>query len=134
MATQELFDTKRYLLNFCDNLLLRAKDKDLETVLLPLKRDINSSMSQGRFLDGHKAAIISNIDKILSLVSSRYAQINFKTVEEIVKEGKQLIKKVLYADNFDQIAGLEPTFRGKVVLPTYSLFIESMKRSKVTVI
>lgn len=129
IATQELFDVKRYQANFCDNLLLRAKEKDLETVLLPLKREINSSISQKKFLDGHKAVIINNMDKILGLVSSRYSRINFKTVENIVEEGKQLIRKVSYAENFDQIASLEPTFKSKIVLPVYSLFAESMKGS-----
>ena len=86
--------------------------------------------SINRFADilkGHKAVIVSNIDKILSLVS-RYAQINYRTVEDIMTNGKDLIKRVMFADNFDQIASLEPFFKSKINLPTYQLFLEYEKR------
>lgn len=134
VTTQDLFDAKRYQQNYCDNLLLRAKEKDMEPVLIPLKREINSLISQKKFLDGHKAVIVSNIDKILGLVSTRYTQLDFRAVQSIVNDGKELIKKVILAENFNQISSLEPTFRSKITLPTYSLFIESMKRSSVSVV
>lgn len=131
IATQELFDAKRFAANFGDNLILRARDKELEPFLLQLKRELSISTTQKKFLDGHKTAIISNIDKILGLVSSRYSNINYKSVETIVKNGKEIIRKVLLAGDFDQIAKLEPDFKSKITLPVYGLFVESMKRSSV---
>lgn len=131
VAAEDLFDTKRYCQNFADNMLLRVRDKGLEQYLVPFKRDLNDSVTQKKFLEGHKAAIISNIDKILSLVASRYAQLNYKSAESIVVEGKALIKKLLFADSFQQINSMESTFKSKVSLPVYSLFLESMKRKMV---
>jgi len=128
IATLELFDTKRYRQNFCDSLLMRAGDKNLEHYLVPLKRELNAETNQKKFLEGHKAAIISNIDKILSLTAARYAQIDYKSVESIVNEGKSLIKKLLFVDNFQQMGALEPVFKSKISLPVYSLFLESVKR------
>jgi hypothetical protein len=130
IATQDLFDAKRFQQNFCDNLILRARDKNLEPKLSMLKRELSSTMTEKKFLEGHKTAIINNIDKILSLVSSRYSQIDFRLVQNIVLDGKQLIDKVLYAENFSNIAALEPLFKSKVTLPTYELFIASLKRAK----
>ena len=129
IATQELLDAKRYCQNFGDNMLLRVRDKGLEQYLVPFKRELNSN--DKKFLEGHRAAVISNIDKIVSLVSSRYAQIDYKAVESIVNEGKSLIKKLLFVENFQQMNSLEPVFRSKISLPVYSLFLESMKRKAV---
>ena len=131
MVTQDLFDAKRFQRNFCDTLLMRAKDRVMEEVLVAAKRELNASATEKKFLDGYKIVIASNIDKILSIVSSRYAQIDHRMVEEIVTSGKDLMKRIMFADNFDQIASLEATFKSKVNLPTYHLFLESMKRSKV---
>lgn len=133
ISTADLFDTKRYLANYCDNTLLRARDKDLEQKLLPLKRELNVSATQKKFLEGYKAVIISNLDKILSHLS-RYAHFDLKITQSISTEGKELIKKVLLADSFDSVGKLEPTFRSKILLPMHSLFIESMKRSRVDVV
>ena len=108
IVTQELFDTKRFQQNFGDNLILRAKDKDFESILLPVKREHNSLGTQKNFLEGYKVIVINNINKILGLVSSRYSYINYKSVESIVNTGKDLITKVKFADNFNEIAGLEP--------------------------
>ena len=128
IATQELFDTKRYCQNFGDHLLLRVKDKNLDYYLVPFKRELNDSVNSKKFLEGHKAAIINNIDKIISLVTGRYAQINYKTAESIANEGRALIKKLLFVDSFQQISALEPAFKSKISLPVYSLFLESTKR------
>lgn len=127
IATQELFDAKRYKLNFCDYLLLRARDQKLEPRLVEMKRDLNSILSRERFLDGHKAAIISNIDKIISLVASRYLRVDLKVTQEVVANAKELLAKVMYASSFEEIAALEPDFRSKVTLPVYQLFATEMK-------
>jgi hypothetical protein len=130
IATQDLFDAKRFQLNFCDNLLLRAKDAKLGPKLTNLKRELNSIVTQKKFLDGHKTAIISNIDKILGLISSRYIQTDLKSTERIISEGKELIEKVMFANSFEEIAALEPTFKTRITLPVYELFVDSMKKSK----
>ncbi len=128
IVTQELMDTKRYCQNFGDNTILRIKDRNLEQYLMPFKRELNAPSNNKKFLEGHKAVIISNIDKIISLVSARYAQIDYKSAESIVNEGKSMIKELLFADSFQQINSLEPAFKRKIALPVYSLFLESMKR------
>lgn len=130
IATQDLFDAKRFQSNFCDNLLLRAKDKKLEPKLIKLKRELNSMMTQRKFLDGHRTVIVSNIDKILALVA-RYAKMDLSLTESIIENGKELIEKVLAADSFEGIAELEPAFKSKITLPVYELFIKYTKRSVV---
>jgi len=127
IATQELFDAKRYKLNFCDYLLLRARDQKLEPRLVEMKRDLNSILSRERFLDGHKAAIISNIDKIISLVASRCLRADLKVTQEVVANAKELLAKVIHASSFEEIGTLEPDFRRKVTLPVYQLFAREMK-------
>lgn len=130
IATQELFDAKRFRQNFCDNVLLRMRDRKMEETIVPVKRELISDTAHKKFLEGHKIAIVSNIDKILSL-ASRYVSINASSVNNIIKSGKELMIEVLFADNFDQIASLEPTFRTKISLPIYSLFLEYSKEHKL---
>jgi len=131
IATQDLFDAKRFQSNFCDNLLLRAKDAKLGFRLTNLKRELNSITTQKKFLDGHKTAIISNIDKILGLVSSRYTQTDLRSTERIITDGKELIDKVIFANSFEEIATLEPVFKSKITLPVYEMFADSVKKSKM---
>ncbi len=134
IATADLFDTKRFQANFADNMILRVRDRSMERELIPIKRELNSPVTQKKFLDGHKTAIINNIDKILALLENRYAHIDLKQAQTIATAGKELMAKVLIADTFDSVGRLESTFRNRVMLPTYSLFVESMKRVGVTVV
>lgn len=130
ISTQDLFDAKRFQSNFCDNLLLRARDQNMSPKLTALKRDLSSVMTEKKFLDGHKTAIISNIDKILGLVSSRYNQVDLRLAESVISNGKQLIEKVLAAESFESVSRLESQFKTKITLPVYELFMGSMKKSK----
>ena len=134
IATADLFDTKRFQANFADNIILRVRDRGMERELIPLKRELNSPTTQLKFINGHKTAIISNMDKILALLENRYSHIDMKQVQNIVVSGKELMAKVLVADNFDSIGRLEPLFRNKILLPTHSLFVQSMKRVGVDVV
>jgi len=106
------------------------RDIRLESKLQRLKRELNSVMTEKNFLSGHKTAIISNIDKILALVASRYSQMDLRMSENVIKDGKELIDKIILAENFEQIASLENTFRSKITLPVYELFSAYMKKSK----
>jgi hypothetical protein len=133
IATEELFDSKRFRENFCDNLVLKGKDREIEELISPFKREL-IDRDPKKFLEGYKAVIISNIDKILSLVSARYSNIDLKKVEDIVKNGRELIKKVLFAASFEEISSFEQIFKSKVSLPTYSLFISAMRSSNVRVV
>ncbi|MEM7821518.1 MAG: hypothetical protein QXX38_01755 [Candidatus Aenigmatarchaeota archaeon] len=128
IATQDILDAKRFRLNFCDNLLLRILDDKLSPILLDLKRELGSSLGDVKFLEGYKAVIISLIDNIVGLVRSRYSQVDLKMTEEIVFNGKKIIKKVLECKTFDEISKLEPEFKSKITLPTYNLFITHMKK------
>lgn len=129
LATQELFDAKRYVQNFCDHSLLRARDSEIENAIWPMKKELGSSSFEKKYVEGHKAVIVSNIDKILSLVTARYANLNIRSIEALVKEGKSIMKKVLRAQSFQDILLLEPTFKSKMVLPVYELFLEYNRRA-----
>lgn len=127
MITQDLLDTKRFRENFCDNLLLRGKEGDLKSTIFSLKRRLNLP-TKNNFLPGFKSVILNNIDKILYLVPVRYGMIDYKAVEEIVREGKKIIQEVIAAGSFEELAELESKFKSKITLPTYQLFSVKMKR------
>jgi len=133
VATQELFDTKRYLLNFCDGLLLRGNDLALKTKLTAVKRELNAYRTQQKFLEGHKTVIVSNIDKIIGLVD-RYSTANPNEVEEVKRSGREIMQKVLNMGTFDEILKLEDQFKSKITLPVYQLFINDLKRSQIKMI
>lgn len=134
ITTQELFDTKRFLYNYCDGLILRSKDANLVNDLTTFKRELNSLRTQIKYLSGYKAIITSNIDKILGIATSRYSKDEPRMVEQLVMNGKNMIKKILAANNFEDILAMEGEFKSKITLPVYELFIKSLKRSKINVI
>jgi len=125
LATQQLMD-KRFRSNFGDTLILRDRDLNLEPNLLKIKRELNSSFTERKYLEGLKLAIVSNIDKILSLVG-RYVRTDITSTENIVIGGKEMIKKVLSVENFDQLGALEAEFKTRVTLPVYGLFMKYNK-------
>ncbi|MBI2545283.1 MAG: hypothetical protein HYW22_01630 [Candidatus Aenigmarchaeota archaeon] len=134
VATQDLIDAKRFKQNFCDTLILRGRERALSEKLAPFKQELNSKMYESRYLGGHKAVIISNIDKIIAVTTSRYTQIDPNAVSSIVEHGKMLILNVMKATSFDDIAQLEPTFRSRITLPVYDLFMKNLKRSNISMI
>ncbi len=134
MATQDLIDTRRFQQNFADNLLLRGRDKVLGSKLVPIKRELNSSNLQKKYIEGHKIAIVSNLDKIIAIVASRYSEIDLNLVDSIAYNGRLIIEKVLEAESFDKIAELDSTFKTKITLPVYDLFIRHMKKSRISMI
>ncbi|RLI99145.1 MAG: hypothetical protein DRP00_00055 [Candidatus Aenigmatarchaeota archaeon] len=129
LATQELFDAKKFQSSFCDNLILRLKEEKLSENLMRIKRDLNSFLTEKKFFDGYKTVIISNLDKIIGLVSSRYMKVDLKLASEVIASAKDLIEKVMKASNFQEISQLEPTFKSKITLPVYELFSETLKRT-----
>ena len=133
ITTEELFDTKRFIHNYCDSLILRGKDLQLTNDLTMLKRQLNAFNTQKKFFDGYKAIITSNIDKIISLISSRY-KYEPQQVEKIKMSAKDIIKKLLGTNSFEEIFGLQNEFKTKVTIPTYELFIKDLKRLKEKVI
>lgn len=134
IATQELFDAKRYQQNFCDYIILRVQDKNLMPSVSDLKRELNSLQNQKKFLEGHKAAIVSNMDKIMSLVTGRYSSMDVRVSENVVKNAKDLMQRIMFATSFEDVARLEPLFKSGVTLPVYELFINYMKRSNTSVV
>ncbi len=129
-ATQELFDVRRFKANFGDFLILRANDKTIGPKVNLLKKDVNSLLTEEKFFEGHKAVIISNIDKILSLVSSRYMQVDMRVAEGVVNNGKQLIEKVMESVSFEDLGRLEPEFKTRITFPVYELFNGYSKNSR----
>jgi len=134
IVTQDLLDIRTYKGDFGDFMMLRMKDKNIEMQIFDLKRQLNSRTSEMKFLEGHKAVIVSNIDKIISLVSSRYSQINLRQTEKIIEAAKDVMSRVMMASNFDQIAELEPVFRSKVTLPVYDLFVDYLKTQSLRLV
>ena len=134
ITTQELFDTKRFLYNYCDGLILRSKDANLVNDLTAFKRELNAFRTQPKYLAGYKAILTSNIDKILGIATSRYSKDEPKMVEQLVMNAKNMIKKILQANNFENILAMENEFKTKITLPVYELFIKNLKRSKINVI
>ena len=134
LSTQDLFDARRFQTNFCDNILMRSKEPNLENKIVRVKRELNAFMTEKKFVEGHKAVILSNLDKIISLTSSRFVEIDLRATENIVLHSKDIMEKVLAAQTFDEIAALHNDFKSNVTLPVYELFLKYMKRSKVPMV
>lgn len=126
IATQELLDAKRFKNSFCDFFIFKYKDEIADKVV-EVKRKLNSSSLEKDFLEGHKAVILSNIDKIISYVIARYSNLDVKIVEKVVEEARVIMKKVLEANSFDKLAELEPEFKSKITLQVYKLFTTSVR-------
>lgn len=126
MVTQQMFDRK-FRSNFADNMLLRDRDSSLEPLLLRIKREMNSGMTEAKYLQGHKMNIVGNIDRIMAL-SLRFTSIDLRKVEELVKSGKDIMRKVINADSFEEIASMEGDFKSQIMLPMYELNIAKSKR------
>jgi hypothetical protein len=127
IQTDDLFDFRTFQSSFADHVVLREKDIELSEFLVSTKRELNSSMQQAKFFEGYKLVLIRNLDKIMSLVQSRYSNIDEATVNKVLSSCRQLIKKVLIAESFQKIQELEPTFKKDVLLRVYSLFSKTIK-------
>lgn len=127
IQTDDLFDFKNFQSSFGDYLLLRLRDQEFEQFLIDIKRKLNLTQTQHDFLEGYKLVLIRNLDKIMSLVEGRYSSLDKKTVDAVIANIKQIIRKVLVAEDFQKIQELEPTFRRNVLLQVYSLFLKSIK-------
>ena len=127
IQTDDLFDFKMFQSSFGDHIVLRERNPELSEFIVQEKRELNSTMQQIKFLEGYKLVIVRNLDKIMSLVESRYSNIDKAAVDRILTACRQLIKKVLAAENFQKIQELEPTFKKEVLLRVYSLFNQAIK-------
>ncbi|MCX6821158.1 MAG: hypothetical protein NTW30_00095 [Candidatus Aenigmarchaeota archaeon] len=134
ITTEELFDTRRFILNYCDGLILRGNDVNLANELTKIKREMNAFRTQNKFLEGYKAIITCNIDKILGLVASRYFKVEPNRVDKIIMDGKTLVKKIINTKGFEEMPVLEAEFKSKITLPIYELFITELKKANITVI
>jgi len=127
IQTDDLFDFKMFQSSFGDHIVLRERNPELSEFIVQSKRELNSTMQQIKFLEGYKLVIVRNLDKIMSLVESRYSSVDKAAVDRILAACRQLIKKVLVAENFQKIQELEPTFKKEVLLRVYSLFSQTLK-------
>jgi len=127
IQTDDLFDFRTFQSTFGDHIVLREKNPELSELIIQVKREVNSSVNQLKFLEGYKLVLIRNLDKIMSLVESRYSNVDRATVEKILTSCRQLMKKVLIAENFQKISELEPTFKKEVLLKVYSLLSQTLK-------
>jgi hypothetical protein len=127
IQTDDLFDFKMFQSSFGDHIVLRERNPELSEFIVQSKRELNSTMQQIKFLEGYKLVIVRNLDKIMSLVESRYSSVDKAAVDRILTACRQLIKKVIVAENFHKIQELEPTFKKEVLLRVYSLFTQTLK-------
>jgi hypothetical protein len=127
IQTDDLFDFKMFQSSFGDHIVLRERNPELSEFIVQSKRELNSTMQQIKFLEGYKLVIVRNLDKIMSLVESRYSSVDKAAVDRILTACRQLIKKVLVAESFQKIQELEPTFKKEVLLRVYSLFSQTLK-------
>jgi hypothetical protein len=127
IQTDDLFDFKMFQSSFGDHIVLRERNPELSEFIVQSKRELNSTMQQIKFLEGYKLVIVRNLDKIMSLVESRYSSVDKAAVDRILTACRQLIKKVLVAENFQKIQELEPIFKKEVLLRVYSLFSQTLK-------
>lgn len=127
IVTQQMFD-RRFRTAFCDNTMLRERDPRLEPELVRMKREMNSGMTERKYIEGHKANIVNNLDRIIALVP-RYAKSDIHGVEAVVRNGKELMRKVLAADSFEQLSAMDAEFKTKITLAVYELY---SRHSKMT--
>ena len=128
IVTQQMFD-RRFRTGFCDNTLLRDRDLKLEPEILRMKREMNSGMTERKYLEGHKANIINNIDRIVALVA-RYAKADVHGTEAVMRNGKDIMRKVLAADSFDEISSMDAEFKTRITLAVYELFVRHSKMTQ----
>jgi len=127
IQTDDLFDAKMFQSSFGDHLMLREKNQELSEFLIQMKRELNSTLHQKKFLEGYKLVLIRNLDRIMSLVQSRYSSTDESSVNRVLTVCRQLIKKVLIAESLEKIQELEPTFKKEVLLRVYSLFSKTLR-------
>ena len=127
-TTEELFDTRRFLMNFCDGLLMANIDSSLKNRINFTKRDMNAFRTQGNFLHGYKTIIANNMDKIMKIAESRFKKSNPSETNKLLADGKEMVRAILNAEHFDDIAKLETDFKNKISLPIYHMFLGSMKK------
>lgn len=120
IVTQQMFD-RRFRTAFCDNVLLRERDLKLEPELLRMKREMSSNMTERKYLEGHKASIINNLDRIIAL-AARYAKADVHGTEAVMKSGKEMMHKVLAAESFEELASMDAEFKTKITLAVYGLY------------
>jgi len=128
IATQQLLD-RRFRSSFGDNIILRDRDRELEPWLLKIKREMNIAQTEMKYLEGHKMNIINNIDKIL-ILATRFARVDMRMTENVIKNGKDIIRNVILAESFDQIGQLESAFKSQITLPVYELYVKQMKETQ----
>ncbi|MCD6403060.1 MAG: hypothetical protein J7K98_01885 [Candidatus Aenigmarchaeota archaeon] len=128
LTTQELLDVKKFLLNFCDGILLKSNDEVLKRKIANVKRELNAFKVQQKFLEGYKAVVLNNLDRIMNLVVSRFSGVDEREVENIINKAKQLMNKVLNAQSFEDLIGLDQEFKKDITLPVYELYLKAEKR------
>ncbi|MFH1623476.1 MAG: hypothetical protein ABIA12_03130 [Candidatus Aenigmatarchaeota archaeon] len=128
IVTQQMFD-RSFRTGFCDNTLLRDRDQRMEPDIMRMKREMNSGMTERKYLEGHKASIINNLDRIIALVP-RYAKADVHGAEAVAKNGKDIMRNVLAAESFEEISGMDAEFKGKITLAVYELFVRHSKMTQ----
>lgn len=132
VTTLELFDTRKFLLNYCEGQLIKGEDRNLVNRISEFRKEL--SRFQLKFLEGYKAIVASNIDKIIALVEARYGKTYSPDVDVVKRSGRRLINTVLNAQGFEMISSLESEFKTNIMQPTYRLFIDEMKKSHIDIV
>lgn len=127
MITEDMLDAKRFLLNFCDNLIIRGDDQRLKSRLTDIKKELNAIRTQQKFFEGYRAVILNNIDRIINLTKSRFERVDPKIVGSVVNDGKDMMRRVLNTQSFEELTRLAPEFKRKITLRVYELYLKTQR-------
>lgn len=117
LIIQGLLDTKSSIYNFCDNIFLRFKDRDLQKELMNIKRDLSFKRGEEKYLEGFKVVLIHLLDRLIGILNSKLKKISYNKSIELLSSCKRFILEIKYASSFEKIRSLENDFKSEITIP-----------------
>ena len=117
LIIQGLLDTKSSIYNFCDNIFLRLKDRDLQKELMNIKRDLSFKRGEEKYLEGFKVVLIHLLDRLIGILNSKLKKISYNKSIELLSSCKRFILEIKYASSFEKIRSLENDFKSEITIP-----------------
>lgn len=115
----ELLKTKRFRYNFCDNIILSLKVRDLSQELMPVKRKLEM-LSPREIVESYKLVLLYLMDLLIEKVQ-RFKAKNFNLTNSVMNEIIRLMRLIWQAHDFEEIQELEPEFKSNVQHQIYKL-------------
>ena len=117
LTIQGLLDTKSSIYNFCDNIFLRLKDRDLQKEMMNIKRDLSFKRGEEKYLEGFKVVLIHLLDRLIGILNSKLKKISYNKSIELLSSCKRFILEIKYASSFEKIRSLENDFKSEITIP-----------------